>query len=224
MIADPPESGLRLEVVDRVAVISIDRPDKRNAMSSAMWTALLDHLRTIQHDPDVVAVLLRGEGGSFSAGGDLAELQVADARHVDRYRQLAEEAVHALTALDRPKVAAIDGTCFGAGCSLALACDVRIATPTSTFAIPSLRNGLVYEPAFVHRLVDVVGSGLAGLLLLGGERWSGEDAAMRGLVDRCASDVATAVDDFLTALRAADPHAIVATTAAVRGGLQRAAL
>ncbi|GAA1734299.1 enoyl-CoA hydratase/isomerase family protein [Aeromicrobium alkaliterrae] len=209
--------SVSLAVVDRVAVVTIDRPDKRNAMSFEMWTSLLEHLATIRTDPDVVALLVRGVGGSFSAGGDLAELRVPDPAHVERYRQLAEDAVHAVAALDLPKVAAIDGHCFGAGCSLALACDVRIATPRSTFSIPSLRNGLVYERVFIDRLVEVVGSGPAGLLLLGSERWSGEEAAARGLADRCTVDVDAAVDTLLSALRAADPRAVLTTAAALRG-------
>ncbi|MCP9950996.1 enoyl-CoA hydratase/isomerase family protein [Actinomadura madurae] len=102
---------------------------------------------------------------------------------ISGYRELAETAVVALMKLGPPRFAEIDGGCFGAGCSLALACDVRVCSPTSQFGIPALKNGLTYEPVFVRRLVEVVGSGPAGLLLYGGERWNGHEAAARGLVD-----------------------------------------
>lgn len=78
---------------------------------------------------------------------------------ISGYRELAETAVVALMKLGPPRFAEIDGGCFGAGCSLALACDVRVCSPTSQFGIPALKNGLTYEPVFVRRLVEVVGSG-----------------------------------------------------------------
>jgi enoyl-CoA hydratase/carnithine racemase len=211
-VTDP----MRLDVTDRVARLTIDRPDKRNAMSTDMWRSLLRHVRSIDAATDVSAVVLRGAGGSFSAGGDLAELRAPDA---DAYRALAETAVVALMDLRQPKVAAIDGACFGAACSMALACDVRICSPASCFGIPALRNGLVYERVFVRRLVRVVGPGPAGLLLYGGERWDAHEAVAHGLVDRCAEDVPAAVEPILTGLRGADDSAVASVTAAIRAAM-----
>jgi len=207
---------VRLAVDDRVASLTIDRPDKRNAMSRDMWRALLRHVRTIQATPGIVAVVLRGAGGSFSAGGDLAELRAPDPDDVAGHRRLAETAVLALTDLAPPKLAQIDGPCFGAGCSLALACDVRICTPAATFRIPALGHGLTYETVFVRRLVQAVGAGPAGLLLYGGQRWTAAEAAAHGLVDRCTPDATAAVEEVLTWLRGTDVDAIVATAAAIR--------
>ena len=205
---------LRLDIVDRVARLTIDRPEKRNALSTVMLRDLLRHVTTIADTPDIVAVVLRGAGGTFSAGGDLAELSAPD--RAGGYRALAETAVVALMAIEPPKVAEIDGACLGAGCSLALACDVRICTPAARFGIPALKNGLAYEPVFVRRLVRVVGPGPAGLLLYGGERWTANEAAARGLVDRCAEDAHTAVEHLVTGLRDADHTAVASTTAAIR--------
>ena len=209
-------SSMRLEVDDRVALLTIDRPDKRNAMTAGMWQSLLDHIEVIREDPDIVAVVLRGVGGSFSAGGDLAELSSGDPQHVESYRGLAESAVLALLDLETPKIAQIEGACFGAGCSLALACDVRISSPDSVFGIPALKNGLVYERPFVQRLARVVGPGSASLLLYSGERWSAEEAASRGLVDRCTTDAAAAVEQLLTSLRGSRAPAIASITASIR--------
>ncbi|GHE83942.1 hypothetical protein GCM10017786_14030 [Amycolatopsis deserti] len=207
---------MRLDIVDRVARLTIDRPEKRNAMSGAMWQALLRHVGTISRTPDVAAVVLRGTGGSFSAGGDLAELTAPDPDHVAGYRRLAETAVLALTELAPPKLAEIDGACFGAGCSLALACDVRICSPSAHFRIPALGHGLTYEPVFVRRLVQAVGSGPAGLLLYGGEHWTAAEATAYGLVDRCAPDAAAAVEPILAWLRGADGEAIASTALSIR--------
>jgi enoyl-CoA hydratase/carnithine racemase len=204
---------LRMDVVDRVARLTIDRPEKRNALSTTMLESLLAHVTTIAGTPDITAVVVRGTGGSFSAGGDLAELGTPGA---DGYRALAERAVSELMALAPPKVAQIDGACLGAGCSLALACDVRVCSPAARFGIPALKNGLTYEPVFVRRLVQVVGPGPAGLLLYGGERWTAQEAATRGLVDRLDDDVSTAVEHIVTSLRAADRTAVLSTAAAIR--------
>ncbi|WP_412515279.1 enoyl-CoA hydratase/isomerase family protein [Actinomadura madurae] len=207
---------MRLDVIDRVALLTINRPEKRNAMSARMWRRLLAHIRRIEKTPAVRAVVLRGVEGSFSAGGDLAELRAPDPARISGYRDLAETAVVALMKLGPPKFAEIDGGCFGAGCSLALACDVRICSPTSQFGIPALKNGLAYEPVFVRRLVEVVGSGPAGLLLYGGERWNGHEAAARGLVDKCTENAPAAVERILTSLRDANDSAITSTTTSIR--------
>lgn len=205
---------VRLDVLDRVAWLTIDRPEKRNAMTSPMWATLHRHLDAVDEAPDLAAVVLRGAGGSFCAGADLDELR--DPGHVDGLRDLAERTVLRLRDVAPPTFAAIDGPCFGAGCSLALACDVRICSPTSQFGIPALRNGLAYEPVFVQRLVHVVRSGPAGLLLYGGERWTAAEALAHGLVDRCSADVPEAVERVLAGLRCAPGPAIAATAAALR--------
>ncbi|MEU0511690.1 enoyl-CoA hydratase/isomerase family protein [Amycolatopsis sp. NPDC006125] len=207
---------MQLDIADRVARLTISRPEKRNAMSGDMWQELVRHVRRIDETPGIATVVLRGSGGSFSAGGDLAELSSSDPDHVAAYRHLAETAVLALTQLAPPKIAEIDGTCFGAGCSLALACDVRICSPAANFRIPALGHGLTYEPVFVRRLVQAVGTGPAGLLLYGGERWNAEQAAAHGLVDKCAQDAAAAVGEIVAWLRGADVEDIVSTAMSIR--------
>lgn len=211
---------MRLDIVDRVAHLTINRPEKRNAMSAEMWRSLVRHIRSIDDDSGISAVVLRGAGGSFSAGGDLTELSAPDPEQVARYRDLAETTVVALMDLKPPKLAEIDGACFGAGCSLALACDVRICSSTSQFGIPALKNGLTYEPVFVQRLVQIVGSGPAGLLLYGGECWNAYEAAARGLADKCTEDASAAVEQILTCLRSTNYSAIATTAASIRAAPQ----
>lgn len=207
---------LRLEIDNRVARLTLDRPAKRNAITTQMWTDLLRHVRFIEDTGDTAAVVLQGAGGSFSAGADLAEVKHPDSDYVARYRDLAEQAVLALMALAPPKIAVINGPCFGAACSLALACDLRICSPASLFGIPALRNGLTYEPAFIQRLVQIIGPGSAGLLLYSGERWTADEAAARHLVDRCTPDPAAAAEQILQSLRAANSSAVVLTAHAIR--------
>lgn len=207
---------MRLEIVEGVAHLVIDRPAQRNAMSTAMWQSLSDHVSTIRETDGVSAVVLSGTGGSFCAGGDLAELRTPRPGHAEHYRELAETTVLALSALEQPRIALIDGPCFGAGCSLALACDVRISSPASRFGIPALRNGLVYEAVFVRRLVEVVGPGPASLLLYGAGTWTAAEATGHGLVDRLTDDPRATVEDVLATLRSADASAVATTARAIR--------
>jgi len=209
---------IALDITDRVAHLTIDRPVKRNAVTGAMWATLHEHLDALEQRRDLVAVVLRGAGGSFCAGADLDELRTPDPEYVGGIQELAETAVLRLRDLAPPTFAEIDGPCLGAGASLALACDVRICSPRSRFGIPSLGHGIVYEPVHVRRLVQLVGPGPAGLLLLGGETWTAAEAARHGLVDRCAADVASTVEDILSGLRGAPAAAVVATAAALRAG------
>lgn len=208
--------SVRSETVERVALVTLDRPDKRNAMSGTMWRELERHVAAIAADDEVMAVVVRGAGGAFSAGGDLRELREHGAEHAEAYRRHAEDVVRALAAVGVPTIAVVEGACFGAGCSIALACDIRIATPAARFGIPALRNGLVYEPEFVRRLARIVGQGPAGLLLYGGETWTAATAERHGLVDRCVDDPEVALGDLLGALRSAAPAAIRSTTTAIR--------
>ncbi|MEU7810797.1 enoyl-CoA hydratase/isomerase family protein [Pseudonocardia sp. NPDC049154] len=207
---------VRLDARDRVAWLTIDRPAKRNALTGEMWAMLHRHLDALDRTRDLVAVVLRGAGGSFSAGADLAELRTPDPEYVGGVQELAERTVLRLRDLAPPTFAEIDGPCLGAGCSLALACDVRICSPRARFGIPALRHGIVYEPVHVQRLVQVVGPGPAGLLLYGGEVWTAEEATAHGLVDRCSEDTSEAVERILTVLRGASTAAAGATAAAIR--------
>ncbi|TDD27912.1 enoyl-CoA hydratase/isomerase family protein [Kribbella turkmenica] len=209
---------LHLDRRDRTAWITINRPAKRNAMTWEMWSALLAGIKSIEEAPDVTAVVLEGTGGSFSAGADLAEVKRPDPQYVASYRALAEQAVRALMELRTPKLAVIDGPCFGAACSMALACDVRICSPRSQFGIPALKHGLTYEPVFLQRLAQIVGPGSAGLLIFGAERWDADEAAVRGLVDRCTDDVSATVEQILAVLKGVPAADIAMTAAALRAG------
>lgn len=208
--------AVRLDFADRVARLTIDRPARRNALTSGMFAALLDGLDALDRPagPAVAAVVLTGAGGAFSAGADLGELR--DPARRDHLREIGERAVLRLRELRVPTFALVDGPCLGAACSLALACDVRLCSPAALFAVPALRNRVVYERAHVRRLVQVVGPGPAGLLLLGGERWTGVQAAGYGLADRCAVDPGAELDRLLAGLRDAPAPVLAATTAALR--------
>ena len=171
---------------DAVAVLTIDRPDKRNAMTAAMWAALPGVLEAPAADPGVRALVVTGAGPSFCAGADISELlggsdpddPMADLRR----HNLAAQA--ALRAFPKPTVALIRGHCVGGGVEIAASCDLRFADPTTVFGLPPAKVGIVYPPASIRALLDLVGPATAKYLLLSGETIDADTALRTGLVDR----------------------------------------
>ena len=210
---------IRFGVGDGTAILGLNRPAKRNAVSQPMWEAIREALAEAAADPEVRAFVFEGLPGTFCAGADLLAVKDADRAAAGRYREIAQAAFGAIREFPRPTVAVIDGLCIGGGCNIAMACDIRLASPQASFAIPAVRHGIVYDRPTVTRLVELVGSGRASYLLFTAERIGARQAADMGLVDILADDVGAELARFLDALRAAD----MATLGAIREFIRAAA-
>ncbi|SEG70551.1 Enoyl-CoA hydratase/carnithine racemase [Thermomonospora echinospora] len=192
------EALLRCEVAEGVGTVTIDRPDKRNAMSAAMWRALPALLERLATDPAVRAVVLTGAGGHFCAGADIGEL--ADINPGD----LPVAAEEALVAFPKPTLAVIRGFAVGGGCQLAAACDLRFAAEDARFGITPAKLGIVYPGASTARLVRLVGPAAAKYLLFSGELVDAAHALRIGLLDEVlpAADLDGRVAEFTRVLTA----------------------
>lgn len=211
---------VRFDVHDGAATIQLNRAEKRNAVSRDMWIAMTAHLRAAADDPNVRALVVSGLPGVFCAGADLASVKHADAAVAAEYQQIALAAFAALRDFPRPTLAAIDGLCIGGGCNIALACDVRIAGPQASFAIPAVRHGIVYDERTIRRLVELVGSGRAAHFLFTAQRIGVERAAAIGLVDLQVDDVAAATASYLADLMMGDDTAIAGIRASIHRAMQ----
>lgn len=209
---------VRFDVHDGAATIQLNRAEKRNAVSRDMWIAMTVQLRAAADDPKVRALVVSGLPGVFCAGADLASVKHAEAAVAAEYQQIALAAFAALRDFPRPTLAAIDGLCIGGGCNIALACDVRIAGPQASFAIPAVRHGIVYDERTIRGLVELVGSGRAAHFLFTAQRIGVERAAAIGLVDLQVDDVAAATASYLADLMMGDDAAI----AGIRASIHRA--
>jgi enoyl-CoA hydratase len=158
-----------------VALVTIDRQERRNAVDHATLEELLDVLGRTQ---GARVVVLTGAGGHFCAGADLSGVE--DTTFTDQLRQV----LAAIRDDPRPMVAAVDGTALGAGTQLAVACDLRVATPSARFGIPAAKLGLMVDHWTVERLALLAGAGPARAMLLAAETYGGEDAERLGLVQR----------------------------------------
>jgi enoyl-CoA hydratase/carnithine racemase len=169
-----------------VARLTIDRPDKRNAMTAAMWAGLPGVLGGLAEDPDVRVLVVTGAGPSFCAGADISDLlggpDPADPMAAVRRDNLAAQA--ALRDFPKPTVAMIRGHCIGGGVELAASCDLRFADPTAVFGVTPAKVGIVYTPSSTKALIDLVGPAMTKYLLFSGELIDAETALRAGLVDR----------------------------------------
>ncbi len=180
---------IRLDLAPPVARLLIDRPLKRNAMTSAMFEAIPDLVAQAVADRDARVILLTSARPTlFCAGADIGELSAHAGDPAWRATNQAaiNRAQHDLARADKPVVAFVDGDCIGGGCGLALACDIRIATPRARFGITPAKLGLVYSLHDTKLLVDLVGPGQAKRILFTGAILSAEEALRIGLIDLIA--------------------------------------
>ena len=179
-------SDLLTDIHPPIARVVINRPDKRNAISSAMWQELEALATRLADEASVKVVVLRGAGeAAFSAGADILEMQqsLADPPRMKIMQDAVLDAQVAWERLPMPTLAAIRGACTGGGCGLALTCDLRLATPDAFFAIPPAKLGLAYSLADTKRLYDLVGPSRAKEILFTGRRVSAPEALEIGLIN-----------------------------------------
>jgi enoyl-CoA hydratase len=187
-------SGRVIHLDDRgpIAVLTIDRPERRNALDHEALEQLLDaHARSAAAHVLVVT----GAGGHFCAGADLSGVEDSS------FTALLRTVLRALRDDPRPVVAACDGAALGAGTQLAVACDLRVATPAARFGIPAAKLGLAVDHWTVDRLARLAGAGPARAMLLAAETYGGDEALGLGLVQRLGDlDDALAWADEIAAL------------------------
>jgi 2-(1,2-epoxy-1,2-dihydrophenyl)acetyl-CoA isomerase len=203
------ESGTRLDII-------LDRPAKRNAFGGTMREDLavaFENAADGWQDGTVRVIVLRGEGGSFCAGGDVANLlALREAEDEIGLRELldkGERVVRAIRTFPGPVIASIDGPAVGAGLTLALACDLRVCSERSKFGMAFARIGLHPDWGGTFLLTRTVGEARALELCLTARIFSGRDALRIGLVHECVSDsVSTRVDALADLLAGGAPRTL----------------
>ena len=169
-----------------VAVVTLNRPAQRNALTLAMWRELAALVEDLGGDTALRAIVLTGAGGVFSAGADIKEFSEvrASAEGAAVYAEAVERCNAAFAHSPKATFAAVTGTAFGGACGLALACDFRVADATAAFAIPAARLSIVYGIAETRALLAAVGLAHAKEMLFTARTYGAEEAAAIGLVSR----------------------------------------
>jgi len=173
-------------VRDGIATLTLNRPEKRNAMNTAVLDGLRRHFDELEDNRDVRAVVVRGAGKAFCSGMDLNEMS-------RKQREAADPETGVTAVLQRversrhPTIAMVHGDAFAGGCELALHCDLRIAADVVRFAMPLARIGLVVPFVLGHKLVEIVGPSWAREILLTGRPIDAHRALQMGMVHRVVS-------------------------------------
>ena len=160
---------IRVEREEAVAVVTVERPEAMNALDVATLTELRDRLLELRDDADVRVVVLTGAGDrAFIAGADIKAMSAMDVEQAKAWGALGHEAATLLETIPKPTVAAINGFALGGGCELALACDIRYASPAAKLGQPEINLGIVPGWGGTQRLARVCGLGFAKELILTG--------------------------------------------------------
>jgi enoyl-CoA hydratase len=212
---------LTFEVADRIAAITVNRPDKLNALNDAVMAELSVAIDEAVRRDDVGAVLLTGAGRAFVAGADIAELADQTAIEGKARAERGQRTFRKFEQSRKPTLAAVNGFALGGGCELAMACHVRIASDAAKFGQPEVKLGIVPGYGASQRLPRLVGKGRALQLLLTGEMIDAAEAYRIGLVNRVVppAELIGAARSMLGTMLAQGPLAIAHCIEAVDRGL-----
>jgi len=215
--ADAP--GLVVTQEGPIALLSFDRPEKRNAMTLAMWRRLAQEVRRLGADDSVRAIVLTGRHGDFCVGADISEFGEVrgTAEQTAAYEQAVEDGGIAIAEAPKPTIAAIEGYCIGGGLGLAVACDFRIAYPDATLFVPSAKMSIVYGVRETQNILVLVGLSQAKRLLFSGARVGAEESRQIGLIDRVARDPLNEARAVANSMAANAPLAIAGSKYILNG-------
>ena len=212
---------LTFDVADRIATITVNRPDKLNALNDALMAELGRAIDDAVARDDVGGVLLTGAGRAFVAGADISEMVDEDALSMKARAERGQRTFRRFETSPKPTVAAVNGFALGGGCELAMACHIRIASEAAKFGQPEVKLGIVPGYGGTQRLPRLVGKGRALQLLLTGEMIDAAEAHRIGLVNRVvpAGELLDGARALLRGIIAQGPLAVAHCIEAVDRGL-----
>jgi enoyl-CoA hydratase/carnithine racemase len=208
-------------IADHICTITLNRPDKRNALNGAMIAQLRAAFARVVGDPQVRVIVLRANGPAFCAGLDLSEMAAQrEAGEADLGG--LEVVLHDLEEIPQPTIAAVQGDAVAGGCELALHCDIRVAADDARFSMPLARIGLAVPVTLTWKLVDTIGAAKTNELLFTGEAVGAETAAHLGLANRVvpADELDSAVGSLARQIVANAPLSVRAMKAFVKRAVQ----
>ena len=212
---------LRFEQFDGVALLTVDRPERLNAIGSDTVALLHRALDVIEADGSLRAIVVTGEGRAFSAGADISELDTLhDGNEFGAFVNGLTDAYDRLAACATPSIAAINGLALGGGFELALACDLRLASPKARLGVPEVKLGLLPGAAGTQRLARMLPAAVAKYLLMTGNPLSADAALGYGLLNAIHDDVLVAAMELARTLAAGPPHALAAAKRLVDAGAE----
>ena len=182
-------NSIHVDINPPFAEIIFNKPERRNALSADMWEAIPSLVDEANLHSNVKVIIIHGgNAGAFAAGADISEFEsmYSSVKSSIKFSTIVSAALDAIENSKKPTIAAIDGACVGGGVSIAMACDLRIASEDSKLGVTPSRLGIVYPVGDTRRLIEIVGLSVAKELLLTGQIFSAKDAHCMRLINRLA--------------------------------------
>ena len=198
---------------EAIATVTLNHPERLNALNKAMWERLGEAMRTLSADDALRCVVLRGAGEkAFAAGADISEFATerADSRQAKRYGDLIHETMQSVGRCRHPTIAMIHGACVGGGLEIAAMCDLRICGESCRFGIPINRLGLTMAYGELQGLLALAGRAVTLEILLEGRVFDAQEALRKRLVNRVVPDAKVEEETYATARRIAEGAPLVA--------------
>ena len=213
MIAAMTQNLIYLEKDRHIGWLTLNRPDRKNALNCAMWQAIPALVVAAEDDPEIRILILRSSTPNiFCAGADISEfdLLIRDRQARDENRQAIRAACDALENFTKPTIAMIGGACVGGGCILALCCDLRFGDVKSRYGITPAKLGLVYGLSDTRRLMDQVGAAAARDILFSARLVTAEKALHMGLINEIypVEELTAEVRAYVDILLGNSPHSL----------------
>ena len=211
--------NIKIEINDGIAVLTLNRPEVRNALDYVTWDEIRAGMRELRCNDDAHVIILTGAGGKAFASG--ADIKALNARTVsEQMNSEVNDILYEITMHKKPVIAAVDGYALGGGCELAMACDIRIATKKSKFGQPEVNLGIIPGGGGTQRLQRLVGIGKAKELIFTGDIISAEEAERIGLIEKVVEDgaVLEAAIEMAKKIKAKGPVAITLAKQAINVG------
>lgn len=207
-------------VQDGIATVTLNRPDKRNAINTAVLEGLRACFNGLEQERDVRVVVLRAEGPAFCAGMDLRELGQRQAADADPERDVVK-IFRQIERSPHPTIAMIQGDALAGGCELALHCDLRIAAEGARFGMPLARLGLIVPFPLVQKLVEVIGPAFTRQILFTGQPVDARRACEMGMVHQVVplAELENATYELARSIAANAPLSLAGMKAAIRRAL-----
>ena len=216
-----PDSPVIYEVADRIATITVSRPDKLNALDDATLRALGESIDRARKSAEVGGVILTGAGRAFVAGADISQFPTMSEDDARTFAVRGQDVFRRFEKSHKPVIAAVNGFALGGGCELAMSCHVRIAADVAKFGQPEVKLGIIPGYGGTQRLPRLVGKGRALQLILTGETIDAQEAYRIGLVNAVVpgADLMAAARKMMGQMLANGPLALALSIETIDRGL-----
>lgn len=212
--------NIKVEVKEKIAYITIARPQAMNALNMDVLNELSCALYDIEQDDAIYSVILTGEGKAFVAGADIAQMNSMNAIEGRQMMIAGHDVMNAIENLSKPVIAAVNGFALGGGCELAMACDIRIASEKAKFGQPEVNLGIIPGFGGTQRLSRLVGKGMAKYLIMTAEIITATEAQRIGLVEKvvAADELMAEAEKLASTINSKAPIAVSSAKRAINKG------